>query len=154
MTEEKETERTQLYNNFNVFIKQIDLIDICIQSSQFENMGCEELPNTNRVSQTTKTWYENKNERSEFYAFQQYNVSIKDIKRDSRKSIAKLSVTFRVSYSSKIPMSDEFFGIFRESNLPLNTWPYFREFTHNSFARMGWTKIIAPAYKIQPIRNL
>jgi hypothetical protein len=149
MTEEK---ATQIHDQYNELIKQIDLIDICTQSAHFENPGCDELPNTNSVSYTTKTWFINIENHTEFHAFQQYNVNIKDTKiRGNKKTIAKLWVIFRVTYSTKIPMNDTLFEIFQKSNLPLNTWPYFREFTHNSFTRMGWSKIIAPSYKIKRI---
>jgi hypothetical protein len=155
MTTEKkgESERIQILKNFNNFIKQIDIIDIRILSSKFDNLGCEELPSNNRINYTTKEWYENKEDQSEFHTFQQYNVSIRDGDKVSKKKVAGLSVTFRVVYYSKIPMIDEFFNIFKNSNLPLNTWPYFREFTHSIFSRMGWANIIAPAYKIQPPQN-
>lgn len=146
----KDTARTQLFKAYNDLIKQTNLIDVRIQSAKIDNLGCEQLPSSNRISYTIKSWYENKEEKSEIHVFQRYNVSIKDIEVDSKNKVAKLSVTFCVVYSSDIPMSEEFFDIFVETNLPLNTWPYFREFTHNSFARMGLSNVVAPAYKVLP----
>jgi len=151
MTTDKKinTDRKQIFTEYNNFIKQIDLIDIRVLTAKIDNLGCEELPSSNRINYTTESWYENKEKQSEFHAFQRYNVTIKDIDKKNRKKVAGLSVTFCVIYSSKILMSEDLFTIFAESNLPINTWPYFREFTHSSFSRMGWVKIVAPAYKIK-----
>lgn len=45
-------------------------------------------------------------------------------------------------------MTEEIFSIFREVNLPVNTWPYLREFLASTFGRFGWEPIIIPAYKV------
>jgi hypothetical protein len=77
-------------------------------------------------------------------AFHRYDVTVKDDK--GKKRLALVSVTFAVYYVSKIPMTDQIFEKFCQLNLPLNTWPYFREFTHNSLARMNLPEVIAPAF--------
>ena len=85
--------------------------------------------------------YENRDGKIE--VFNRYNVRVLEKGKELK---AKLSVTFCVTYNSKIPMTDELFEEFKDSNLPLNTWPYFREFVHSGVLRMGWPPFIAPIF--------
>jgi hypothetical protein len=54
---------------------------------------------------------------------------------------------FEVRYSTAQRMTDEIFNEFGRRNLPLNTWPYFREFVHAALARTGWPVFVLPVYK-------
>lgn len=54
---------------------------------------------------------------------------------------AELELLFR----SAIPMTDDHFELFKARNLPVYTWPYFREFLHSAVARTGW-----PVYTLPP----
>ncbi|MFC1937584.1 hypothetical protein ACFLWY_03385 [Chloroflexota bacterium] len=83
-------------------------------------------------------------EKEQFNVSHRYNVTI--LERETKEVKANISVTFRVVYSSKIPINDDLFQVFKVRNLPLNTWPYFREFVHNAIMRMGWPSFIAPTY--------
>jgi hypothetical protein len=48
-------------------------------------------------------------------------------------------------------MVDSLFEIFRSYNLPVNVWPFFREFVHTVLARTNWPVFVLPALKITPI---
>lgn len=54
---------------------------------------------------------------------------------------------FEVRYSTPERMTRQIFTEFRRRNLPLNTWPYFREFVHAVLARTGWPVFVLPVYK-------
>jgi hypothetical protein len=54
---------------------------------------------------------------------------------------------FEVRYSTPERMTTKIFTEFRRRNLPLNTWPYFREFVHAVLARTGWPVFVLPVYK-------
>jgi hypothetical protein len=54
---------------------------------------------------------------------------------------------FEVRYSTTERMTTQIFTEFRRRNLPLNTWPYFREFVHAVLARTGWPVFVLPVYK-------
>lgn len=135
-------EKRQTYLKYNDFVRQVDINDIRIVSARLDNLDYSYFPYSLAVSWRTRTWYENKEE--EFDAFHRYNVTISN--KETKEAKAKLSVTFCVTYSSKLPLNDEIFNIFSKRNLILNTWPYFREFTHNIIGRMGWPPLIAPTY--------
>lgn len=62
----------------------------------------------------------------------------------------RIHVTFEVLYTSAERMMDEIFAEFRVRNLPVNTWPYFREFVQSSLGRMGWPVLTLPTLKTTP----
>jgi len=136
--------KTQKYQEYNAFINQTEITSIRVISAKIDNLAYGESSVVATVKYRETVSYKNK--ENEFNAFHRYNVTITDKEKNEAK--VKLSVTFCVVYSSKIPMSDDIFDVFKERNLPLNTWPYFREFTHTSLARLGWPDVIAPLYKV------
>lgn len=144
MSDVKEPDKQLVYKAYNDFIRQLEIVDICLVSARVQTFGYVELPDSHSIRWSAKSWYES--EESELNVYQQYNLTLRDT--EERKRAASLSITFRATYASKLAMTGELFSIFEKRNLLLNTWPYFREFTHGIFARMGWFGIIAPTYKI------
>jgi len=130
--------------DYNDFITQIGIADIRIVSAQVKTLDYSHVPSSAKVNWRMSASYEKAEEQ--FIVDQRYNATISE--KGTRGAKAKISVTFRVVYSSKIPISDDLFEIFEARNLPLNTWPYFREFIHNTTLRMGWAPLIAPTYMV------
>ena len=130
--------------DYNDFVTQIEITGLHIVSAQINMLDCSYFPSSAEVKWRKTASYE-KGE-GQFNVFHRYNVTIWD--KETKGAKAKISVTFRVVYSSKIPISDDLFEIFKGRNLPLNTWPYFREFVHNAILRMGWPSFIAPTYVV------
>ena len=62
----------------------------------------------------------------------------------------RVSVSLEARYGSKTPMTDAIFAEFERVNLPLNTWPYFREFLHSTLVRAGWPPFVLPTFKVSP----
>ncbi len=52
-----------------------------------------------------------------------------------------------VRYSSEKKITDDIFGLFKEVNLPVNTWPYFREYVHSCMGRLNLPPLVLPALK-------
>ena len=69
---------------------------------------------------------------------------------------AQLSVTIEleVIYTASQQMTDDVFDEFQKRNLPLNTWPFFRELLHTMLARAGWPLYTLPAFKFQSNASL
>jgi hypothetical protein len=65
----------------------------------------------------------------------------------NEESQAEIDVTFAVDFASPTPMTDDLFDLFGFVNLPLNTWPFLREFVHTTFGRMDWVPFALPAIK-------
>ena len=62
----------------------------------------------------------------------------------------RVSVSLEARYGSKTLMTDAIFAEFERVNLPLNTWPYFREFLQSTLTRAGWPPFVLPAFKVAP----
>lgn len=65
---------------------------------------------------------------------------------DDRPAVS-IRAEFEVKYSAAERMTDDVFTEFKQRNLPLNTWPYFREFVHAALARTGWPVFVLPVYR-------
>jgi preprotein translocase subunit SecB len=61
--------------------------------------------------------------------------------------VIKISVNFCLIYSTSSPFEKEFFEIFKNVNLPVNSWPYFREFVQSMTQRMNIPPITLPLVK-------
>ncbi|WP_028575039.1 protein-export chaperone SecB [Desulfonatronovibrio hydrogenovorans] len=54
---------------------------------------------------------------------------------------------YRMSIIAGEGFDEDFFEIYKEINLPVNIWPYFREFIANTSYRMGMPPMTLPFYK-------
>ncbi len=126
---------------YNAFVKNLRIEDIRLASATIKNLDCSYIPSSAEVRWTTAAKYENRDSKIE--VLNRYNVRILEKGKELK---AKLSLIFCITYNSKVPMTEELFEKFKEQNLLLNTWPYFREFVHNAVLRMGWPPFIAPTF--------
>ena len=130
--------------DYNSFIRGLDIKDIRLISATIENIERSYMPSEAVIKWRIASSYENKENRIE--VIHRYNVRVLEKDIDLK---AKIKVVFCVTYESKTPMNDDYFERFKTRNLPLNTWPYFREYIHNSLSRMGWPSFVAPAFVTQ-----
>lgn len=128
---------------YNVFAKNLHIEDISLAAATIKNFDYSYRPSSAEVRWKIAAKYENRGDKIE--VLNRYNVRILDLEK-GKELKATLSVIFCVTYDSKIPMTEELFEKFKEQNLLLNTWPYFREFVHNAVLRMGWPPFIAPTF--------
>ena len=59
----------------------------------------------------------------------------------------EVECTFELGLRVATPMTKDYFAIFARVNLPVNTWPYFREFVHSMISRMGLPPVVLPLVK-------
>ncbi len=65
--------------------------------------------------------------------------------------VTSIAGIWELEYSSKAaPMDDRLFAVFQELNLPLNAWPYVREYLQNMLIRAGWPAFVIPARRSVP----
>lgn len=81
----------------------------------------------------------------DFKVYQRYNLEAKS--KEDEKTYVKISCVFVVLYNFEVRPDAKIFDVFKNSTLRLNTWPYFREFVHNTIARMNLPPMIAPLLK-------
>lgn len=65
----------------------------------------------------------------------------------NNRQFFKIECSFSLLFKSKDRMDDDFFEVFKEVNLPLNTWPYVREFVDNMTTRMHIPPLTLPLIK-------
>lgn len=142
-TEQKRSRQAKIVRDYAHFLGQLELVDVRLVSAKMDNFAHTLPPSDARITVRARPWYENAKGRIDM--FHRYNLTV--LGPQMQNPAAKLSAVFCTTYSSEIPMNDEIFNIFRERSLPVITWPYFREFVHNTFGRAGWIGLVAPAYK-------
>ncbi len=64
-----------------------------------------------------------------------------------RDFAVKIICEFEVELTSQSKITEDFLEIFSRVNLPMNTWPYFREFVQNMLQRMGLPPFTLPFLK-------
>lgn len=131
------------FEGYRQFIAQIELRDIWLVSSKLVNRHGPDMPEDPvQVSVSDKlSWTEID---GGFQATAHYSVRFKSHNR----LMATVDAVFAADYESKEQMTDERFALFGRNNLPLNTWPYLREFLSSAAGRMGWMPFTLPARKI------
>jgi len=141
--QKKRSSHDRFLEDYARFLGQLEITDVRIVSAKIDNFTPSMPPRNASASVRTRPSY--KNSKGCIDMFHRYNLTI--LAQGTPSPVAKLSVVFCVSYSSQIPITDEMFDAFKEHSLPLTTWPYFREFVHNMFGRVGWMRLIPPAFK-------
>lgn len=134
-------------DKYTEFIKQLDIKNIRLVDLKLTKVDLDYTPELSGVNWKASARYENIKDKINI--FHTYGVKISEKASDQLK--AQLSMTFCVTYSSNIQMNDEIFKLFIKRNLPINTWPYFRELTQSITLRIGWPAFIAPKYEQSPV---
>ncbi len=117
---------------YAVFIAQIELHHVWLIATRVENqVGPEGPRDAVDVRITSEPHWLDRD--GGFDATQRYEVQF--VTGDA--SVARVDVTFGVRFTSGQPMTEDIFHVFHAVNLPLNTWPYLREFVSTTTGRMG-----------------
>ena len=127
---------------YAAFLRQIELAAIWLQEARISNRRGPEPPERATVrldSHATWTPYS-----EGFRILHHYDIRIED----SDSLLAEIEVTFGLQFTSEAELTDELFSVFREVNLPVNTWPYLREFLATTAGRMNWVPFVLPTLKL------
>ena len=76
-----------------------------------------------------------------------HNYKLKIENSKNTKNILQIDLSFNLVFSSKETFTKEFFDIYKENSLPINSWPYFREFVGNIIQRMNFPPLTLPLFK-------
>lgn len=128
---------------YSSFIGQIELLDVWLIGAHIENRHGRRAPVRSGVAVTSPepTWEE---------VIDGFDVRFPYVVQftDGGELHAELKVTFGLHFSSGQPMTDGLFRVFKAVNLPVNTWPFLREFVSTTLGRMGWEPFTLPALKV------
>ena len=124
------------------FVEQIELLDIWLVETRAVNHHGPRPPRQAAVSIATPeaSWT---NVDDGFEIGFPYQVRFAD--HDTVH--AEVAVTFGLRFSSGRPMDEPTFRVFKDVNLPVNTWPFLREIVSTTVGRMGWPSFTLPALK-------
>ncbi len=129
---------------YSKILKGIDLKNITLQKSKTNYNYEAKATNALTINIDDSATYK-KRENNIVDLFQTYKV-------DARKPLSKsryiqIEVTFVVTLESEFEFTEDFFEIYKEISLHLNTWPYLREFVNQATARMNVPPLTLPLYK-------
>jgi len=79
------------------------------------------------------------------FIFQKYKIDAR--KPESKTRFIQIEIVFLVKVHSEDKFTDEFFDIYKNVSLHLNTWPYLREFVNQTTSRMNIPPLTLPFYK-------
>lgn len=86
-----------------------------------------------------------KSEKNEIEITQKYSIEAKD--QTSKKKFLNIKCEYHLIYTSREDFTEEFFEVFKKANLPINSWPFFRELVYNITSRMYIPPISLPLIK-------
>jgi hypothetical protein len=123
------------------YIRQIELTALWLHDARIQNHAGPETPERAVFGfETTAEWSA---QPDGFRALHHYRVRL-----DAADApLAEIDVSFGLHFRSEVSMSEELFELFQEVNLPVNTWPYLREFVATALGRMNWVPFTLPALK-------
>jgi len=140
-TAAKKTPKKMSSEKYSELLKCVDLHDIYLRSSKVD---------VNKVAFRDKAELQYKEdakliELQDTFARIEVNYLLKA--KSKRRNVFEISVRFCVDFETKRDIPTEFFDIYNETSLPLQTFPYFREFVQSTVARMGLPPLIIPLRK-------
>jgi len=127
------------------FIVGLQLRDISVRRSATQRLaGIVDLSRKVDVNINEKASYTMQDENT-CDVVQAYSLQLNY--QGEKTPLLTIECDFDVVYRVAKPMTDAYFEIFRKTSLPLNTWPFWREFVHSAFLRMGLPPYMLPVVK-------
>jgi len=130
---------------YREFIKGVQLLGIIVKASQ-----ARRIADTIDLSRSADL---NTTERAEFKMTDgntcvvQHHYDLSMAYTGEKDRLLEIECTFELGLRVASPMTKDYFDVFAKVNLPLNTWPYLREFVHSSISRMGLPPVVLPLVK-------
>ncbi len=129
---------------YRKILSGIDLLSISVKESKsFINTELKN-PVDIKIDINTQSSFEVK-EDNIVHIIQHYKFDAR--KQGSKSRFVQIEVKFLVTISSKEEFSQDFFEIYKEVSLRLNTWSYLREFVNNMTLRMNIPPFTIPLFK-------
>ena len=144
MTDENAVEQPKIIpERYREILQGLELRNIILINSS-SKMFREEASASASISLNEKASFSKKGDQN-IEIIQSYHLVAKN--ETSKKKYLDILYETAILYSSKEDFSEEFFDVFKHSSLPLNTWPFFREFVYNITSRMFIPPLTLPLIK-------
>jgi preprotein translocase subunit SecB len=145
MDDKKEVRPKVSPKEYREFIKGVELMGIIVKASQARRLA--------DIIDLARPVDLNTNERAEFKmrdsstCIVQHHYELSMTYTGEKDRLLEVECTFEVGLRVASPMTKDYSDIFARVNLPVNTWPYFREFVHSTISRMGLPPVVLPLVK-------
>ena len=77
-----------------------------------------------------------------------HKYSLRSTKKGAKEVGFIVEVTYGLSYTTEIPITDAYFQIFRKSSLRLQTWSYFRQIVHQLSMYMNLPPLVLDVMEV------
>ncbi|MDZ7721627.1 MAG: protein-export chaperone SecB [candidate division KSB1 bacterium] len=68
-------------------------------------------------------------------------------KNNEKKTAIKIECVYLITFKSSKDIDEDFFDIYKTHSLPLNVWPFFREYVNSLTSRMNIQPLTLPLMK-------
>ena len=126
-------EKSDVYNEF---IKGLSLKKLFILESEAKREEDFKLP----ANITIEKEHIYKNEKGKVKVYIQY--TLKAMVEGKKEPGVSISIKYLLEYKSDVEMTDEFFDKFAKTSLLIETWPYFRQYVHETILNMGLPPLV------------
>ncbi len=127
-------------DEYAAFVGQIELQNIWLKAASVMNHVGPASPDQLDIRiESSAEWEEQPRGFRAIHAYQ--------FRATTDGAVLDIDATFVMDFDSAQPMTNDIFVLFAEINLPVNSWPFLREYVSASVGRMGWMPITLPALK-------
>jgi hypothetical protein len=134
---------------YGTFVKGLELIRVRMVQSHVEAPYPVSDGSAVSIELEKGTEFQVHEDISSFEALSQFGFTFAEEGVDD--PVGTISVTYSFLYESDMVGEDvdlePYFEIFAEVSLPVNVWPFVREFVHNATSRVDWPKLDLPLVK-------
>lgn len=127
------------------FVKKVKLEEIYLRKASMEVFH-EKVPEKfailNKISDDVKMV---SGEPDYFQISHLFRYKMVD-EKNQNVIIAEIKFELLLAYSSGNSINKDIFDVFKILNVPLNSWPYAREFIHNTLMRLGLPPTLLPLH--------
>ncbi len=132
-------------HEYQKILSGIELRSISLQQSKAYYNYEAKLPDSLKIDIQDSSKYKIRDENI-VDIFQTYKLDAR--KPNSKSRYIQIEVTFVVKLYSEENFTEDFFEVYRDVSLHINTWPYLREFVNQQTARMNVPPLTLPLFKI------
>jgi preprotein translocase subunit SecB len=134
---------------YGTFVKGLELTRVRMVRSQIEAPYLVSDASEVRIEFEKETRFRVHEEVDSFEALSRFDFTFEE--EGVEDPVGAISVTYSFLYESDMVGSDvdldPYFEIFADISLPVNVWPFVREFVHDATSRIDWPKLDLPLVK-------
>lgn len=142
--------------DYDEFVEQLALDDIYLNSCRLKKYGSAG-GGLSTVPISSSAWWYGESDWEAYDSglpndgFEVHYKVVAEVKSNDGERIARIEAEYALDYLSFVPMDNEAFETFSETTVPLNVWPYLREFLSSITSRAGLGPYILPGRMVPAI---